>query len=97
MPLLARAPRSGRAGSERAVARSRRELLLHMRTVVLHEAPGWRADGCATILLASTSLGVVDVQAAFDEIHEKCHVEGVDLCVDEHDGHLRATLSRAHV
>ena len=97
MPLLAPAPRPGRGGSEPAVARSRHELLLHMRTVVLHAAPGWRADGCATILLANTSLGVVDVQAAFDEIHETCHVEGVDLSVDEHEGHLRATLSRAHV
>jgi hypothetical protein len=68
-----------------------------MRTVVLHAAPGWRADGRAMILLANTSLGVAEVQAAFDEIHEKCHVEGVDLSVDQHDGRLRATLSRAHV
>ena len=95
MPLLSPAPRLGGIGPEPVVARSRHELLLHMRTIVLHVAPGWAADGCTTILLTSTSLGHVDVQSAFDEIHEKCHVEGVDLCVDEHEGHLRATLSRA--
>jgi hypothetical protein len=97
MPLLAPASRPGRAGSEPVVARSRHELLLHMRTVVLHVAPEWRAEGYATILLTSASLGRADVQAAFDEIHEKCHVEGVELSVDEHDGRLRATLTRARV
>jgi hypothetical protein len=68
-----------------------------MRTVVLHVAPEWRAEGHATILLMSASLELADVRAAFDEIHEKCHVEGIELSVDEHDGHLRATLSRARV
>ena len=68
-----------------------------MRAIVVEVAPRWRADGCTTILLASPPLGFADVQAAFDEIDEQCHLEGVDLCVLEHDGHLTATLSKARV
>jgi hypothetical protein len=66
-----------------------------MRAVILHVAPEWRPDGCTTIVLTSTSLGPSDVQAAFDEIHERYHVEGMDVCVTEEDGHLKVTLSRA--
>jgi hypothetical protein len=68
-----------------------------MRMIIFQVAPGWRVDGRTTILLTSTSLRHADVRAAFDEIDEKCHVEGVDLSVDEHSGHLTATLSRARV
>jgi hypothetical protein len=66
-----------------------------MRAVVLRVAPGWRPGACATILLTTTSLGVSDVRAAFDEIDERYHVEGVDICVEEGGGHVRVTLSRA--
>jgi hypothetical protein len=96
MPLLVPASRPGRLGSEPLAASSRQELLRHLRVVILHVAPGWPPDGCATILLTSASLGVADVQAAFAEIDERYHVEGVELCVEEHDGRLRAALSAAH-
>jgi hypothetical protein len=94
MRLLAPSARP-RGGSEQLVADSRQELLRQIRAVVLDVAPDWRPAGFATIMLTSTSLGLSDVRAAFDEIDERYHVEGIDLSVEERGGHLRVTLSRA--
>ena len=92
MPFLAPAARTGRAGSGQLVVRSRHELLRHMRAFILHVAPEWGPEGCTTIVLTSTSLGLSEVQAAFDELDEKYHVDGVDLCVEQRDRQLRVIL-----
>ena len=74
---------------------SRQELLQQIKTVVYEVAPGWGDEDSATIVITSPLLGRADVEAAFDEIDEKCHLDGIDLRVhQQQDERLRAVLRR---
>jgi len=64
-------------------ARSRRDLLRLTRELVTQRAPRWRFGGEATIVVRNSELTGDDIRSAFDEIHEKLHVRGILLRVDE--------------
>ena len=73
---------------------SRQELLQQIKTVVYEVAPRWGDEDSATIVITSPLLGRTDVEAAFDEIDEKCHLDGIDLRVHQQpDERLRAVLA----
>ena len=93
MPTLAPVMRRGTAGSVVLAACSRQELLQQIKTVAYDIAPRWSDDDSATIVITSPLLGRADVKSAFDEIDEKCHLDGIDLCIhQQQDEHLRAVL-----
>ena len=80
--------------SKTLVAGSRLELLRCTRTIVRDVAPEWPdEDGAATIVVTDPRLTRADVWFAFDEIHERYHVSGIDLGIDEQPGRpLRVIL-----
>ena len=93
MPTLAPVLRRGTACSVVLAACSRQELLQQIKTVVYEVAPWWGDEDGATIVITSPLLGRADVEAAFDEIDEKCHLDGIGLRVhQQQDGRLRAVL-----
>ena len=64
-----------------------------MRTAVYRDAARWGDDDSATIVITNPLLGRADVEAAFDEIDEVCHLYDIDLRVHEQQGeYLRAVL-----
>ena len=75
------------------VAGSRHELLQQIKIVAYDVAPRWGDEDTATIMITCPLLGRVDVVAAFDEIHEVCHLDGIELSVHQQQGErLRAVL-----
>jgi hypothetical protein len=94
---LARAAAShGRVAHGALEARSRRELLRLARQVVTVTAPRWRHDGVVSIVVRDPALTEGDIRSAFDEIHEKLHVDGVELRIDDRERRgLLAVFSRA--
>jgi hypothetical protein len=85
--------RRGTAGSVILAACSRQELLQQIKTVAYDVAPRWGDEDSAMIVITSPLLGRADVEAAFDEIDEKCHLDGLDLYVHrQRDECLRAVL-----
>ena len=75
---------------------SRQELLRHISTVVHDVAPRWGDEESVTILITSSVLDCADVEAAFDEIDEVCHIDGIDLRVHRQQGEcLRAVLEQS--
>ena len=78
-------------------AGSRLELLRCTRTVVRDVAPEWEDDdGAATIEVTDARLTREDVWYAFDEIHERYHVSGIDLGIDEQPGRAPPCDSARH-
>jgi len=76
------------------VAGTRHELRLQIAAVIRDVAPRWDDGHHATIVLDSPALGPADAEAAFAEIHEKWHVEGVELRIhDEEDEHVLVVLA----
>lgn len=97
MPTFVPVVRRGTAGSVLLTACSRQELLQQIKTVVYEVAPRWGDVDSATIVVTSPLLGRIDVEAAFDEIDEKCHVDGIDLRVhQQQDERLRAVLEPSY-
>jgi hypothetical protein len=93
LPILAPVLRRGTAGSVVLAAGSRQELLQQIKAVAYDVASRWGDEDSATIVITSPLLGRADVEAAFDEIDEKCHLDGIDLCVHrQQDERLRAVL-----
>ena len=85
----------GRVAHEALEARSRRELLRLTRQVVTFTAPRWRNDGVVSIVVRDPALTKADIRSAFDEIHEKLHVDRVALRVDDRERRgLLAVFSR---
>jgi hypothetical protein len=85
--------RKGTSGCVLLAACSRQELLQQIKTVVYDVAPRWGDEDNATIVITSPSLDRTDVEAAFAEIAEKCHLDGIDLSVRrQRDERLRAVL-----
>jgi hypothetical protein len=79
-----------RAGSALLVARSRRELLRHLHTIVVDVAPAWRDDESAVILVTDQRLGRAEVEQAYDELDERYRLRGIELHVDGPEVRLRA-------
>jgi hypothetical protein len=73
------------AGRPLLVARSHQEVFKCVHTVVLDIAPTWADEG-ATVAVTGPLLTRAEVQSAFDQISEKYHVSGIDLCFSEEDG-----------
>ena len=82
------------AGSVLLAACSRQELLQQLKSIVYNVAPLWGDEYSATIEITSPKLGRADVQAAFDEIDEKCHLQGITLRIydRQHDECARVVL-----
>jgi hypothetical protein len=75
------------------IASSRQQLLQHIRTVAYQDAPRWGTENSATIVIMSPVLGRAEIEAAFREIDEICHLDGIDLRVHQQEGeYLRAVL-----
>jgi hypothetical protein len=72
------------------VARSRRELLRHLQTIVVDVAPGWRDEESVVILVTDQRLGRAEVQRAFDELDERYGLCGIELQFDEPEIRLQA-------
>ena len=83
-----------RTGNAPFVARSRRELLRHLQTIVVDVAPGWRDDESVVILVTDQRIGRAEIQNAYDEL-DLCAVEA--LVGDEDDHALVVPPGRRHV
>jgi hypothetical protein len=79
-----------RAGNAPLVARSRRELLRHLHTIVVDVAPAWRDDESAVILVTDRRIGPAEVEHAYDELDERYRLRGIELHVDGPEVRLRA-------
>jgi hypothetical protein len=86
--------RRRRARNTPFVARSRRELLRHLHTIIVEVAPGWRDDESAVILVTDARIGRSEVQRAYDELDEKYRLCGVELRFDEPEIRLQAVCGR---
>jgi hypothetical protein len=85
MPLVASAPGRGATVHDRFAGRSRRDLLRQIRAVVA-VAPLLAGDRVVTVAIECPRLGSDDAASAFDEIHEKLRLAGIDLRVEEREG-----------
>jgi hypothetical protein len=79
-----------RTGNAPFVARSRRELLRHLQTIVVDVAPGWRDDESVVILVTDQRIGRAEIQNAYDELDEHYRLCGIELRFDAPEVRLRA-------
>lgn len=80
---------------DRSEARSRRDVIVRTRAVVLDLAQTWGDEGAAVVVMHSP-LTRADVRSAFDEVSEKFRVGGIDLCFEEHESGRLQAIFQAH-
>ena len=85
MALAHAAASKGRVAHGALEAHSREELLKLTQNVVIRSAPRWEKDGVVSIVVSDPALTEADIQSAFDEIHEKLHVAGIALRIDDRE------------
>ena len=88
-------PASRPIQDDRSEARSRRDVIVRTRAVVLDLAQTWGDEGAAVVVMHSP-LTRADVRSAFDEVSEKFRVGGIDLCFEEHESGRLQAIFQAH-